>query len=149
MTCVFNILKSCFTNFESGTVEKNDISIQICPLFCSIESISCMLMVWRCKYRGGFYQSQHTLQMKAMLPLQSIGHPHPKPIKLQQAGWPLLSMCICCSGVMTTPVVSGCQWGSQWVPYATEEHTAIWHFLLSLRGCWYQYHGSLIIRNTW
>ena len=42
---------------------------------------------------------------------QSIGHPHPKPIKLQQVGWPLLSMCICCSGVMTTPVVSGCHWG--------------------------------------
>ena len=80
---------------------------------------------------------------------QSIGHPHPKPIKLRQAGWPLSSMCICCSGVMITPVVSGCHWGSQWVPYATEEHTAIWHFLLSLRGCWYQYPGSLIIRNTW
>ena len=80
---------------------------------------------------------------------QSIGHPHPKPIKLLQAGWPLLSMCICCSGVMTTPVVSGCHWGSQWVPYATEEHTAIWHFLLSLRVCWYQYPGSLMIRNTW
>ena len=42
---------------------------------------------------------------------QSIGHPHPKPIKPQQAGWPLLSLCICCSGVMTTPVVSGCHWG--------------------------------------
>ena len=49
--------------------------------------------------------------------LQSIAHPHPKPIKLPQAGWPLLSMCICCSGVMTTPVVSGWHWGSQWVPY--------------------------------
>ena len=80
--------------------------------------------------------------------VQSIGHPHPKPIKLRQAGWPLLSMCICCSGVMNTLVVSGCHWGSQWVPYATEEHTAIWHFLQSLRGCWYQYLGSLIIRNT-
>ena len=83
------------------------------------------------------------------VPYQSIGHPHPKPIKLRQAGWPLLSMCICCSGVMTTPVVSGCHWGSQWVPYATEEHTAISHFLLSMRGCWYQYTGSLIIRNMW
>ena len=43
--------------------------------------------------------------------IQSTGHPHPKPIKLRQAGWPLLSMFICCSGVMTTPVVSGCHWG--------------------------------------
>ena len=42
---------------------------------------------------------------------QSIGHPHSKPIKPQQAGWALLSLCICCSGVMTIPVVSGCHWG--------------------------------------
>ena len=89
--------------------------------------------------RGGIFLPTmtwevHPTTMALLFPLtsytpQSIGHPHPKPIKLRQAGWPLLSMCICCSGVMTTPVVSGCHWGSQWVPYATEEHTAIWHFL--------------------
>ena len=91
----------------------------------------------------------YIMHRRDIILLQSIGHPHPKPIKLRQAGWPLLSMCICCSRVMTTPVVSGCHWGSQWVPYATEEHTAIWHFLQSLRGCWYQYPGSLIIINKW
>ena len=40
-----------------------------------------------------------------------IGHPHPSPLSSKQAGWPLLSMCICCSEVMTTHVVSGCHWG--------------------------------------
>ena len=108
----------------------------------SVASLSYLIL--SCPYRGMGWNSYLVVFTK-----QSIGHPHPKPIKLRQAGWPLLSMCICCSGVMTTPVVSGCHWGSQWVPYATEEHTAIWHLLQSLRGCWYQYPGSLIIRNNW
>ena len=65
--------------------------------------------IWSVEWLRMSYRQRNRCKIQT----QSIQHPYPKLIKLQQAGWPLLSMCICCSGrhyVMTTPVVSGGHW---------------------------------------